>query len=262
MSFPRIEARDINRSYGDSSWQLGPLNLSFGNAPMTGIIGPNGSGKSTLLGILSRSTNDFSGTVTYEKQNISAFDNRSWAREVGYLPQSISTQFDFTVEETVAFGRYPYTGFMGFMTERDHEAVSRSMQETDILHVRHRRITTLSGGERQRVMLASVLAQEPRVLFLDEPTTSLDIHHQVLFYQALCQCCERGIMCVLATHDLTLASHFCTKLVLLANGKIAAEGTPQDVLTAERIKSVYGESVDVEKHPRTGRPIVLPGLDD
>lgn len=255
-----IVLEDVCYSYGEGNdaWQLGPLTMTLGKAPLTGIIGPNGSGKSTLLRLVAGVIRQTRGQILIEGKDIRKYALLSWAKEVGYLPQTPLMECAFSVEETVAFGRYPYTGAWGFLTPDDHAAVSEALQATDVAHLRHRRINTLSGGERQRVMLASVFAQSPQHLFLDEPTTALDIHHQIALFRLLTQWCDTGKSALIITHDLTLAAHYCTELVLMHNGAVLAHGTPQDVLTDAHLHTAYNATIRVDTHPRTGTPLVLP----
>ena len=253
-----IEGCRISHTYARTGWRLGPMDLAVRGAVLTGIIGPNGSGKSTLLSILARRLS-FAGELTVSSKLIREFTNAEWARTVAYLPQRVPMEFDFSVGETVAFGRYARTGLMGFLGREDHEVVEQCLRQTDLLGLRGRMLSELSGGEVQRVHLASVLAQEPSVLFLDEPTTSLDIHHQIAFYRVIRRCVEAGMTAVLVTHELTLASQFCDELVLLSDGEIVRHGTAEDVVREELIQRVYGEAVRIVAHPETGRPMVVPG---
>lgn len=252
-----ISLRDVIYAYPRSAWQLGPLALEVRGARMTGLIGPNGSGKSTLLAICARHLHA-RGSVHVFGRPASAYAPRDWARRVAYLPQSITAQFDFTVEETIAFGRYPHTAVMGFLGPHDRAVVQRCMEQTELTGLRARRLSQLSGGERQRVHLAAVLAQEPRVLLLDEPATALDIHHQIALYHILRGCTAAGMTVLLATHDLSLAAHFCDELALLAHGGIVRQGTPAEVITEALIQRVYGAHVRVASLPGSPAPVVVP----
>lgn len=252
-----IRIRDVAYTYPRSAWQLGPLALDVRGACMTGLIGPNGSGKSTLLAICARHLHA-RGSVRVCGRPAAAYAPREWARCVSYLPQTVTAQFDFTVEETVSFGRYPHTAVMGFLGPHDRVVVARCMEQTELSALRGRRLSELSGGERQRVHLAAVLAQEPRLLLLDEPATALDIHHQIALYHVLRACTAAGITVLLATHDLSLAAHFCDELVLLAQGSVVQHGTPADVITEALIQRVYGAQVRVASLPGSPAPVVVP----
>jgi len=255
-----LHADSLVYRYSRTGWQFGPVSLTFGNSMLTGIIGPNGSGKSTLLSILARTT-DADGSVTVFGEESSKFSSREWAQQVAYLPQRVTVQYDFSVEETVAFGRYPHTGITGFLTQHDQAVIDRCLEETELHELRSRLLSELSGGERQRVFLASVLAQEPRILFLDEPTTALDIHHQAAFYRVVKQCCANGITVILATHELTMAAHFCDELVLLSSGSIVTQGTAREVLQQSLLQQVYGSHVTVVYPDKNGTPVIVPAFE-
>lgn len=257
MSNAAIQAAAVMHHYPKTGWRLGPVSLEICGGGLTGLIGPNGSGKSTFLSLLAQREHA-QGTVRLLGRDTRTFTMRDWAKTVAYLPQQIGMDYDFSVEQTVAFGRYPHSGMMGFLGPRDREVIERCLQETDMAGLRSRLLGELSGGERQRAHMAAVLAQEPQVLFLDEPATALDIHHQVSLYTLLKSCTGNGITVVMATHDLTLTAQFCDDLVLLAGGAIVRHGTPGEVFQRALIQSVYGPNVDVLHHPHSGRPMVVP----
>ncbi len=192
---------------------------------------------------------------------IRRMDRRWVARRLGYLPQDIESQFDYAVGEVVAMGRYAHLSGLGGFRPRDLEAVNWSLRATDTEGLRERRLSHLSGGERQRVFLASVLAQEPRVLLLDEPTRSLDIHHQVRFFLLLRELARSGMAVAVVTHDLNLAALYCDRLLLLHEGRPFCEGGVEEVLREEVVASVYGSEIVMGQHPQSGRRIVLPADD-
>jgi iron complex transport system ATP-binding protein len=166
------------------------------------------------------------------------------------------------VEDIVCMGRYPYTKGFGSLSQTDHETVRESLRLTGMSDHRHRRLSQLSGGERKRAYLASVLAQSPRVLVLDEPASALDIHHQVGFFWLLQTLTKKMISVMVVTHNINLASLFSDRLILLSQGKRLAVGTPSQVLTRENIHSIYGRDILMETHPETGRPTILPRIPD
>ena len=245
--------------YKSTGWQLGPVSINFNAAKLTGIIGPNGSGKSTFVSALARKL-DFEGEIKIGEMSTENFSSEKWANIVAYLPQRIPVQFDFSVEQTVAFGRFAKTGLMGFLEEADHNVIEKCLKQTDLLALRHRMLSELSGGELQRTHLASVLVQEPEILLLDEPTSSLDIHHQIEFYGLIRECVDGGMTAIVVTHELTLAAHFCDELVLLSDGKLMEHNIPEKVIREDLIREVYGEKVCVLAHPETGRPMVVPEI--
>jgi len=245
--------------YKSTGWQLGPVSINFSDAKLTGIIGPNGSGKSTLVSALARNL-DYDGEIKIGENAAANFSSEEWAAVVAYLPQRVPTQFDFSVEQTVAFGRYAKTGLMGFLEEKDNRVINKCLKQTDLLSLRHRMLSELSGGELQRTHLASVLAQEPDILLLDEPTSSLDIHHQIEFYGLVRDCVDKGMTAIVVTHELTLASHYCDELVLVSDGNLIEHNVPEKVIREELIREIYGEKIHVLIHPETGRPMVVPDI--
>ena len=252
-----VKIQELICRYDSSGWQLGPVSLEFSEGKLTGIIGPNGSGKSTLVSALARRL-DYAGKITIGSENILNFNQQKWSNVVAYLPQRIPVQFDFSVEQTVGFGRFAKAGIMGFLNENDEKIVEKCLEQTDLLNLRGRLLSELSGGELQRAHLASVLAQEPEILLMDEPTAALDIHHQIDFYDLIKSCVKDGMTVVIVTHELTLAAHFCDELVLISEGKIVEHDKPENVVREEIIQKVYGEKIRVLSHPETGRPMVTP----
>lgn len=244
--------------YEASDWTLKGVSFALGAGEVLAIIGPNGSGKSTLLKLAAGVLAPQAGRVFLGEEPMAPMDRRDVARRLGYLPQQVGYAFDYTVEDVVAMGRFPHLSGLGFLSANDLAVVDSSLRQTEILPYRSRPLSHLSGGERQRAFLASVLAQEPKVLLLDEPTSALDIHHQAQFFRLLGRLAQGGIGVAVVTHDLNIASFYCTRLLLLARGQTAREGKPEEVLRQEVLREVYGESVIVDTDRRSGKPIVLP----
>ena len=253
LEFDRVAFR-----YPGSEWRLEGVSLAVGAGEVLGVIGPNGSGKSTLLRIGAGVLRPAAGHVLLDDRDAAGLARREMARTLGYLPQQVASEFDYRVEEVVAMGRYPHLSGAGFLTRDDVAVVDRCLAETEIERYRGRRLSRLSGGERQRAFLASVLAQEPRVLLLDEPTSSLDLHHQVRFFGLLRRLACQGMAVMVVTHDVNLASLFCDRVALLRDGRLVEEGSPAEVLREEVLRATYGDEVLLGTHPQTGRPIVLP----
>ncbi|HUT37051.1 MAG TPA: ABC transporter ATP-binding protein [Planctomycetota bacterium] len=249
----------IAYQYPDSDWRLEGVSLSVGAGEVLAIIGPNGSGKSTLLRIGAGVLRPGAGRVLLDGGDLGALSRREIARSLGYLPQQVRSDFDYTVEEVVAMGRFAHLAGAGFLAASDAAVVDRCLAETEVAAYRQRPLSHLSGGERQRVFLASVLAQEPRVLLLDEPTAALDLHHQVRFFRLVRRLARQGIGVAVVTHDVNLASLYCDRVALLRGGRLAEEGTPEAVLRPDVLQATYGDDVLLSRHPTTGRPIVLPG---
>ena len=250
-------------SNGRATLLLDGVDVTLVPGELVALIGPNGSGKSTLIRSLSRILKPHSGVVRLGDMDLyTGMDARSAARHIGVVPQDTQIAFDFTVREVVSMGRAPYRPRLSLLsgeTSDDHEIVDRSLTYAGIsLEMSDRPISSLSGGERQRVLVARALAQEATVLLLDEPTASLDIRHEgrlLAWLHDLANGEKRTVMIVI--HDLNIAAQHADRVILLDNGKVVAQGSPAETLTAERIRDVYGTAVWVRKHPVTGRPLLL-----
>jgi iron complex transport system ATP-binding protein len=253
-----LSARELSFAY-NGQLVLQQVSLDLAPGCVIGVIGPNGAGKSTLVRLLSGLLVPQEGRVTLDGRPLRSWRRRELARHVAVVPQSPSLPETFTVAEIVLLGRTPYLGLLGNESAHDRAVARRAMERTQTWHLAHRLIGTLSGGERQRVVVARALAQEPAILLLDEPTTHLDVNHQVALIALVKQLVAEDHLSALAVlHDLNLASLYCDELILLANGRIVTRGRAQEVLTSERIASAYGTDVLVLPHPQTGRPIVVP----
>ena len=258
MAAELLHIENARFRYEGSNWELGDLSLSLAAGELLAIIGPNGSGKSTLLKLAAGVLAPASGSVVLEGRSMAEYARSDVARALGYLPQGVAYAFDYLVRDVVAMGRFPHLSGLGFLSRADLDVMDRCLARTETAAYRDRRISHLSGGERQRVFLASVLAQEPRVLLLDEPTASLDIHHQTGFFRLLRDLAGHGIGVAVVTHDLNLASFHCERLCLMCEGRLVEEGTPEDILRPTTLSDVYGETIRVERDAATGRPFVLP----
>jgi iron complex transport system ATP-binding protein len=202
------------------------------------IAGPNGAGKSTLLGILAGLRHPYKGECQYRGTEVRRWRRRDFARRVAFLPQSMMLEFPFTAEQVVFMGRAPYADGW-FESQEDHAAVARAMDTTDTRAFAARDFRSLSGGEKQRVILASALAQEPETLLLDEPTTFLDLKHQLAMYRLLFSLAKKMLV-VAVTHDLNLALRFSDQVIVIQDGRIAAQGHPRDALAPNLIDRVFG----------------------
>lgn len=246
---PRRARPTAPRASGDGLAVAG-VSLSVPRAAIVGILGPNGSGKTTLLKLLSGALGPTAGTVTLDGQRLSSLSRATLARRVAVVPQDTHLAFDYTALEIVLMGRYPRLGPFELEGPDDIRSALDSLAATGTRALASRPFPTLSGGEKQRVIIASALAQldDPpaadgtrgAVLFLDEPTASLDLRYQLELAALLRRLNgDRGITMLLSTHDLALASSICTTIVLLARGRVLAEGPPRDVLTAPLIAELY-----------------------
>lgn len=229
---------------------------------ITGIIGPNGSGKSTLLKTISKVLIPSSGEILLEGRSLTAMNQKDVARRISVVDQEERLGFGFKVWEVVLMGRYPYLGRLKREKVRDRDMARWAMESTGILELKDRLVNELSGGEQQKVLLARALAQEPHVLLLDEPTSHLDIAHQTEILDLIDEVrSSNGMAVIMVLHDLNLAAQYCDQLILMKEGRIFAQGTPEDVITVENIRQVYGSRVMLTRHPINSRPhiILTPG---
>jgi iron complex transport system ATP-binding protein len=230
------------------------VSLEFRAEEMTAIVGPNGAGKSTLMSVLSGFRSGYEGRCRFRGREISAWKKADLAKQMAFVPQMVRLEFPFTGEQVVFMGRTPYCHGL-FESPADRDAVRRAIELTDAAPFARRPFQALSGGERQRIVLAGALAQEPAVLLLDEPTTFLDLKHQIQTYGLLHRLAREGMAVVAVTHDLNLASSYADRIVVLSRGKVAADGMPGEVVRAELLREVF--EVDVEIRPdHAGRPWV------
>jgi iron complex transport system ATP-binding protein len=233
---------------------LADVCLEFHDSEMTAIVGPNGAGKSTLMSVVSGFRRDYDGRCRFCGREISDWKKADLAKQMAFVPQTVRLEFPFTGEQVVFMGRTPYCNGL-FESPADRDAVRRAMELTDASLFAQRPFQALSGGERQRIVLAGALAQEPAVLLLDEPTTFLDLKHQIQTYSLLQRLAREGMAVVAVTHDLNLASSYADRIVVLSRGGVAADGTPAEVIRAELLREVF--EVDVEIRPNhAGRPWV------
>ena len=234
------------------------INLHIGAGEMVGLLGPNGSGKTTLIKLASGILKPNKGEIRLDGSSLNQLSRKSIARSVAVVPQQFHIPFAFTAAEVVMLGRIPFAKAFAEESEVDRRAVTNALELVGISELRERRFDELSGGERQKVILAMALAQQPKLLLLDEPTVHLDITHQVEIMGLVRRLnLERGLTVIAAMHDLNLASLYFDRLILLKEGRVSADGTPSQVLTEDRIGEVYSASVRVEQHPVTGAPHIV-----
>ena len=233
--------------------------LSAAPGEFVGLLGPNGAGKSTLVRLVAGLLAPEGGAVRLAGLDPARAPRRQVARTCALVPQEPRLTWPFTVREAVMMGRAPRQGLLALPGPLDRGAVEGALRACDLLHLADRRLDALSGGERRRVFFARALAQEPRVLLFDEPTAFLDLGHQVAAMR-MAQAAARGGLCVIAVlHDLNLAAAACHRLVVMAQGRIVADGPPSQVLTAERVRAVWDVPVWRSENAR-GAPVVLPEI--
>jgi iron complex transport system ATP-binding protein len=232
------------------------VDLTVRAGELVGLIGPNGAGKTTLFRAVTGSLPAKAGAVRLAGKGLDALTPGEAARRMALTPQVLDVPFSYTVESFVEMGRLPHRGRFSPLGARDREVVRRSMALVDLLDFAARPLNTLSGGERQRAVVAQALAQEPEVLLLDEPAAYLDVNHQVEIFELLHRVRDRGPAVVVILHDLNLASEYCERIALLREGRITADGPPEEVITQARLADAFGVRLEISPDPLTGRPLV------
>lgn len=254
----RLRAHDLRLSYGADPVVDG-LDLALPAGGITAIIGPNGCGKSTLLRALGRLMAPMSGVVLLDGSDVQRRPTRDVARELGLLPQGATCPEGLTIEDLVARGRYPHRGRWRSWSTRDQEHVDAAIEQTNLTDLRDRLVDQLSGGQRQRAWIAMALAQDTQTMLLDEPTTYLDLAHQIEVLDLLARLNrERGRTIVLVLHDLNEAARYADRIVAMRDGRIAADGPPATVLTQETVERVFALHCRILHDPETGSPLVIP----
>lgn len=257
-SVARLRGEQLTLGYGKYTVAEN-LTVEIPDGHFTAIIGPNGCGKSTLLRTLSRLMTPAHGHVWLDGEHIQHYASKEVARRIGLLAQNATTPGDITVQELVARGRYPHQPLFTRWRKEDEEAVTKAMQATGITHLADQSVDTLSGGQRQRAWIAMVLAQETAIMLLDEPTTWLDISHQIDLLELLSELNrEKGYTLAAVLHDLNQACRYASHLIALREGKIVAQGAPKEIVTAELIERIYGLRCMIIDDPVAGTPLVVP----
>jgi len=253
-----LEIRNLTCGY-DAKFILQDINFKIEEKEFVGIIGPNGSGKTTLLRAITKIMRPQNGSIIFEGKDLKSLSFRELAKRIASVTQNWETDLKMTVEEFVLLGRIPHLKKWQFLeTNVDEEVAKKSMSLTDTFKFKDRPLESLSAGERQLVVTARALTQEPKLLLLDEPTSHLDIAHQVQILDLIKRLNKKnGLTVMIVLHDLNLASEYCERLVLLNNGLIHKIGKPEEVLTYSIIEEVYKTMVVVEKNPISTRPYIL-----
>ncbi|WP_327350961.1 ABC transporter ATP-binding protein [Streptomyces sp. NBC_01304] len=253
-----LSTHGLDLRYGDRV-VVGGLDLVLPGGKVTAIVGPNACGKSTLLRGLTRLLAPAGGTVALDGTDIHRLSARSLARRMGLLPQQPVTPEAITVEALVRLGRYPHQRLLSPWSATDQAAVEAALARTGTAALREQPVDQLSGGQRQRAWIALALAQDTDLLLLDEPTTFLDLRHQLDVLDLVAELhSEAGRTVVMVLHDLGQAARYADHLVVLKDGELAAAGAPQDVLDAALVKSVFDVDCRVIPDPETGTPLVVP----
>ncbi|MDP6685318.1 MAG: ABC transporter ATP-binding protein [Candidatus Omnitrophota bacterium] len=252
-----VKVDNLSGGYGKHN-VLEDISFDMKKGEFLGIIGPNGSGKSTLLRFLSKVLLPQKGIVSIEGKDIKDLALKEFCRSVSFVPQDTVINFSFTTWEIVMMGRIPHLKRLQNEGKRDFQIAENALLQTDSSHLKNRLIDQLSSGERQRVIIAKALTQEPTLLLLDEPTSHLDIGHQIEILDLLRKLNrEKKLSIVMVLHDLNLASEYCNRIVLLKEGSVFKDGTPDEVLTYQNIENVYKTVVVVNKNPISSKPYVV-----
>jgi iron complex transport system ATP-binding protein len=258
----RLTAAGVRLGY-ESRVVVGGLDLALEPGRITAVVGPNACGKSTLLKALARLLKPLAGVVHLDGRDIASLPTREVARAVGILPQSSVTPEGLTVTDLVMRGRYPHQGWLRPWSTADTAAVATAMDLAGVTDLADRPVDQLSGGQRQRAWIAMALAQDTPILLLDEPTTYLDLAHQVEVLDLVGRLnTGDGRTVVLVLHDLNHAARYAHQVVVMAEGAIVATGSPAEVISAELVERVYGLAVTVVPDPVTGTPLVVPRAPD
>jgi len=247
----------VSLSYGDRTVLR---NVTFTCRPgdVVGIAGPNGCGKSTLIKGITGLLPLRSGSITVAGVDTGRMQRSKLAQLVAVVPQNPSLPEAFTALEIVLMGRTPHLGFLGYESQRDIDIAMQAMEATGTADLAARHINELSGGERQRVTIARALAQEPRLLLLDEPTAHLDINYQTETLNLISDLCvEKSLTALVALHDLNLASQYCHRIIMIGRGGVHAIGSPKEVITVDSIREVYGTEICICPHPLNDLPAIL-----
>lgn len=247
--------RDISYRIGDAVILEGvTLEIAYGR--VLALVGPNGAGKSSLLGLLTGDVRASSGDISLDGRDLAEWSPRELSRTRAVLAQNNQVAFSFTAAQVVEMGRAPWIGTV--QSDEDDAVIARALAQADVEHLGARAFPSLSGGEMARVSLARVLAQDTRVIMLDEPTASLDLRHQEDVLRTARMLAARGRAVVVVLHDLSLAGAYADDVAMIDGGRLVAHGAPADVLTEAQISAVYGTPVRVLRDPDTARPVVLP----
>ncbi len=256
----KLEAKNLSCGY-TSRIVLEDICMEIKSGSILGLIGPNGAGKSTLLNTLARMIKPKKGKIVLAGKDLWKQSSREAASVMAFTPQDTGSTLPLTINQFVELGRAPHRGWLLPLTLKDRKVIDNAIEKTGLENLRERYITELSGGEQQRAALARVLAQEPEVLMLDEPTSHLDIKYQTEILEIVADLAHNHkISVVISIHDLNTAALYSDKIALIGKGGIASFGTPEDVLKADILSEIYDTPVQVTSHPLFNTPMVMPGI--
>jgi iron complex transport system ATP-binding protein len=253
-----INVNNLSLTYDGKTIIVQELDLQIPKGSITALVGPNGCGKSTLLRGVSRLLKPLTGTVHLDGRKVHSMKAKELAKQLGILPQAPTAPEGLTVHELVAQGRYPHQSWFQQWSREDEHIVQEALETTNLTMFADRPVDTLSGGQRQRAWIAMALAQQTRILLLDEPTTYLDLAYQMDVLDLLGDLNEQGRTIVMVLHDLNQAARYADHIVALRGGQIVVQGNPQQVMTAENILQVFGLHAQIASDPVTGTPMCIP----
>lgn len=243
-----IKINDLNFSIGNKRI-LKDVSLTVNKGEFVGLIGPNGAGKTTLLKNINGINTPDSGDIIIRGKNLNRYKDRELAKTIALMNQNTSISFGFKCGDIVLMGRYPYTSFLRGYSYDDNLKVERYMEYTNTLQFKDRNITELSGGERQRVLFAKVLSQETDIILLDEPTASLDICHEEQIFSYSKELVREGKTVIASIHDLRTAIKYCDRLIMMGDGNVVKEGSPDEVITEGNLREIYNIKTQVYMNP-------------
>ncbi|MBU5437857.1 ABC transporter ATP-binding protein [Tissierella sp. MSJ-40] len=253
-----LKVNDIEFGY-DRELVLKGISFNIEKGKFISIIGPNGSGKSTLLKTLNNLYKPTKGNIFIEGNEISSLKGKDLAKRIALVPQNTNIDYDFTVEDIVLMGRHPYKGRFQKENQNDYSIIDESLKMTNTLHLKDRPITEISGGERQRVIIAKALAQRPTIILLDEPTSHLDINHQIDILNLLKNLNkEKGTTIILVIHDINLAARYSDEIILLNDGVVLGIGKPEEVITTTNVETAYNLNVVIDRNKYTNSLYLTP----
>lgn len=253
-----LQLNNIFFSYRDTPVLKG-ISIDVEKSKFVSILGPNGSGKSTLLKTINNIYTPEQGSISIEGKNISLFKPKELAKKIALVPQDTIIDYDFTVKEIIMMGRHPYKGRFQRENEEDFRIVENVMKMTNTYEIKDRFITEISGGERQRVIIAKALAQDPSIILLDEPTSHLDINHQMDILNLLQKLNrEKGTTIILVIHDINLAARYSDEIILIDEGIVIGAGKPEDVITLKNMEKAYNIKVAIDKNKYTNATYLTP----
>lgn len=253
-----LKVEGLNVCYGDKKI-LKDISFNIKEGEIATIIGPNGSGKSTLIKTVSRYLKPASGNIYLDKVNINQINTKEIARNLSVLPQVKGVSSDVSIEELVSYGRYPHLKFGKRLSKEDKEIITWALEKTGLLEMKDRYVVTLSGGERQRAWIAMSLAQKPKILLLDEPTTFLDICYQLETLELVKELNKTlGITVVMVLHDLNQAARYSDKMLVINHGELCEYGVPCKIVSKELLKNIFNIDADIYEDKINNCPYFIP----